>query len=112
MKKTLPIIIVVLIIAGFGTAWKLTKEDTTPPIYPKACTQEAKLCHDGSYVGRTGPNCEFALCPTTDPNPNPNPNPTPTPKPNSVSYNSDGSCPPGYLDYGVPLQCITPEYDE
>ncbi len=29
-----------------------------------ACTQEAKLCPDGSYVGRTGPKCEFAPCPT------------------------------------------------
>jgi hypothetical protein len=28
-----------------------------------ACTQEAKLCPDGSSVGRTGPNCEFAPCP-------------------------------------------------
>ncbi|TSC75278.1 MAG: hypothetical protein G01um101430_485 [Parcubacteria group bacterium Gr01-1014_30] len=28
----------------------------------QACTQEAKLCPDGSYVGRTGPNCEFAAC--------------------------------------------------
>lgn len=27
------------------------------------CTQEAKLCPDGSYVGRTGPDCEFAECP-------------------------------------------------
>ena len=26
------------------------------------CTQDAKLCPDGSYVGRTGPNCEFK-CP-------------------------------------------------
>lgn len=30
---------------------------------PVACTQEAKLCLDGSTVGRTGSNCEFALCP-------------------------------------------------
>jgi len=30
---------------------------------PRACTEEAKLCPDGSYVGRTGPNCEFAPCP-------------------------------------------------
>ena len=30
------------------------------------CTQEAKLCSDGSYVGRTGPNCEFSLCPKED----------------------------------------------
>ena len=28
------------------------------------CTQEAKQCPDGSYVGRTGPKCEFAACPT------------------------------------------------
>jgi len=28
-----------------------------------ACTQEAKLCPDGSYVGRTGPKCEFVSCP-------------------------------------------------
>lgn len=27
------------------------------------CTQEAKLCPDGSYVGRTGPKCEFVVCP-------------------------------------------------
>jgi len=30
-----------------------------------ACTAEAKLCPDGSAVGRTGPNCEFAPCPAT-----------------------------------------------
>lgn len=27
------------------------------------CTQEAKLCPDGSYVSRTGPKCEFSPCP-------------------------------------------------
>lgn len=31
---------------------------------PIACTADAKQCPDGSYVGRTGPNCEF-VCPTT-----------------------------------------------
>jgi len=30
---------------------------------PKACTQEAKICPDGSSVGRIGPNCEFPTCP-------------------------------------------------
>ncbi|OGF69022.1 hypothetical protein A3H65_01870 [Candidatus Giovannonibacteria bacterium RIFCSPLOWO2_02_FULL_45_14] len=29
----------------------------------RACTEEAKICPDGSYVGRIGPNCEFAACP-------------------------------------------------
>lgn len=28
-----------------------------------ACTLDAKICPDGSSVGRTGPNCEFAPCP-------------------------------------------------
>lgn len=27
------------------------------------CTTDAELCPDGSSVGRTGPNCEFAECP-------------------------------------------------
>ena len=30
-----------------------------------ACDADAKLCPDGSTVGRTGPNCEFAPCPGT-----------------------------------------------
>ena len=35
----------------------------------EVCTQEAKLCPDGSSVSRTGPNCEFAPCPQTSSNP-------------------------------------------
>ncbi len=27
------------------------------------CTGEAKICPDGSTVGRVGPNCQFASCP-------------------------------------------------
>lgn len=30
---------------------------------PVACTTEAKICPDGSAVGRIGPNCDFAQCP-------------------------------------------------
>jgi hypothetical protein len=33
------------------------------PAQPVACTMEAKMCSDGSFVGRQGPNCEFVLCP-------------------------------------------------
>ncbi|EKE21689.1 MAG: hypothetical protein ACD_7C00154G0008 [uncultured bacterium] len=29
----------------------------------KFCTEEAKICPDGSAVGRAGPNCEFSPCP-------------------------------------------------
>jgi hypothetical protein len=28
-----------------------------------ACTMDAKLCPDGSTVGRVGPDCHFAPCP-------------------------------------------------
>lgn len=33
----------------------------TPPV---ACTMEAKQCPNGSWVGRTGPSCQFASCPS------------------------------------------------
>ncbi|MDO8269654.1 MAG: hypothetical protein Q7T54_03225 [Candidatus Levybacteria bacterium] len=28
-----------------------------------ACTMDAKICPDGSNVGRRGPDCEFEKCP-------------------------------------------------
>ena len=44
------------------STFKFIKEETDNV----ACTMEAKLCPDGSYVGRTGPNCEFAPCPDAE----------------------------------------------
>jgi hypothetical protein len=38
-----------------------TTTDETATI---ACTMDAKMCPDGSYVGRTGPKCQF-VCPTS-----------------------------------------------
>ncbi|MCA9366033.1 hypothetical protein KC722_00475 [Candidatus Kaiserbacteria bacterium] len=32
---------------------------------PQVCPQDAKLCADGSYVSRTGPNCTFPACPVS-----------------------------------------------
>ena len=40
-----------------------SSSSSTSSIQPQACTQEAKQCADGTYVGRTGPNCSFAACP-------------------------------------------------
>ncbi len=34
---------------------------------PIACTREAKICPDGSSVGRSGPACEFTPCPDAGP---------------------------------------------
>lgn len=68
------VVVVSAVIAG--GAWWLVKEKNNQPIAPpvaqspvpavatdKACTEEAKICADGSAVARTGPNCEFAECP-------------------------------------------------
>lgn len=33
------------------------------PVEPVACTMDAKVCPDGSAVGRVAPNCQFAPCP-------------------------------------------------
>lgn len=50
--------LVVIIMIGIGTYLTLNR-----PARQVACTQEAKLCPDGSAVGRIGPMCEFAQCP-------------------------------------------------
>ena len=42
--------------------WQLSINTPNEP-EPIACTMEAKICPDGSAVGRTGPNCEFTACP-------------------------------------------------
>ena len=51
--------IVIAIIAFWAVNTRVAKA----PGGTTACTQEAKICPDGSAVGRTGPNCEFAACP-------------------------------------------------
>ncbi len=43
---------------------------TVTPSPMVVCTQEVKLCSDGSYVGRSGPKCQFKTCPVvTKPTP-------------------------------------------
>ena len=39
-------------------------EDSDTETY--MCTMDAKICPDGSAVGRTGPKCEFSPCPSAD----------------------------------------------
>ncbi len=64
MKKHILIagVVVLGMVAGF---WMVNVRIAKAPTDGKACTEEAKLCPDGSGVGRTGPNCEFAACPST-----------------------------------------------
>ncbi|MGB9743628.1 MAG: Gmad2 immunoglobulin-like domain-containing protein, partial [Minisyncoccales bacterium] len=64
MKKVLIILIVLIVLAGiyFGLRFLIDKSK----LEPVACTMEAKLCPDGSYVSRIPPKCDFAPCPKED----------------------------------------------
>lgn len=54
---------VVVVLAVMALFLSYRKSDYADGGNTRMCTQEAKLCADGSAVGRTGPNCEFARCP-------------------------------------------------
>lgn len=49
-----------LLVTGAAAAYWFVLRDKVKPV---VCTMEAKICPDGSSVGRTGLNCEFAPCP-------------------------------------------------
>jgi hypothetical protein len=72
-KKGSPIMIIAIILALVAVlavaAYVLGAKLLTPTPKQRACTQEAKICPDGSSVGRTGPNCEFAACPVVSETP-------------------------------------------
>lgn len=55
------IIVGILVMTVVGGAYYFTQ--VKPQSGNQACTQEAKVCPDGSTVGRVGLTCEFAKCP-------------------------------------------------
>lgn len=64
MKKSYAYVLAsVIVLVGALLVWGMAtqRKETNGGV---ACTMEAKICPDGSAVGRTGPNCEFAACPT------------------------------------------------
>src|SRR3989344_5570496 len=65
MVAVIGIYMVVLVIVTIVSGMVYIEHQMSPvyPIIPVACTLEAKLCPDGSYVGRRETNCEFAKCP-------------------------------------------------
>jgi hypothetical protein len=67
-KRTSALIVwaIVLVAIIFGLYYYFARMSGAPGSGPVACTEEAKLCPDGSYVGRTGPDCAFAACPAVD----------------------------------------------
>ena len=62
MKKIILAAILVLVVAVIATATAVYRLSFANKGTQIACTMEAKLCPDGSAVGRTGPKCEFAPC--------------------------------------------------
>jgi thiol-disulfide isomerase/thioredoxin len=60
------ILIILAVVAVLGGSAYYMSAPTGGNKDSVACTTEAKLCPDGSSVGRTGPNCEFSECPTVD----------------------------------------------
>lgn len=59
MLKAIYILVAIALVATV-IQFFITSNDTDST--PVACTMDAMMCPDGSFVGRTGPNCEF-VCP-------------------------------------------------
>ncbi len=61
-RKILVVIFTLILLAGLiWLFYSLSSKDQEI-----ACPADAKLCPDGSYVGRIGPDCEFAECPLSE----------------------------------------------
>ena len=53
----------ILVVVALGFGLLLLQRNIQKNPLQVVCTMEAKICPDGSAVGRTGPKCEFAECP-------------------------------------------------
>lgn len=71
--KTSTIVAVLAVLIAILGGWYVWAQNGGPAMPgfvgagQQACTMEAKVCPDGSSVGRTGPNCSFAPCPAPAP---------------------------------------------
>ncbi len=63
MRTITAVIVLIIASAAAFFLWPTIASLLTKPNQPTVCTTEAKVCPDGSAVGRTGPNCAFAACP-------------------------------------------------
>lgn len=53
----------IIILALLAGVWFFAGKNYSAKTKPVACTEEAKVCPNGSLVGRSGPKCEFTPCP-------------------------------------------------
>ena len=69
MKQLLAGVVLIFVLGVIGFLYRYELENPNMHLGSKgtpsgvACTEEAKVCPDGSAVGRTGPDCTFATCP-------------------------------------------------
>lgn len=59
-------LLIIAVVSLFAVGYLLGRATNNPPSPPSdmgSCTMEAKICPDGSAVGREGPDCAFAECP-------------------------------------------------
>lgn len=76
MKKAIYVSAAVVLLLGFGMFYfgyigsdstnvnnNTNLSSNTNAVF---CTEDAKICPDGTAVGRTAPNCEFPECPEVD----------------------------------------------
>jgi len=61
-KVLIAVVVVFLVVPAFILLTIRYKHNEEGQVF---CTMEAKMCPDGSFVGRSGPKCEFKECPTT-----------------------------------------------
>ncbi len=64
MRKILFLIAVVAVVGAgvWAAVFRTPASSEAPQVWE--CNADAKICPDGSSVGRTGPSCEFAACPS------------------------------------------------
>ena len=65
MKQLVAGIILIVVVALGAFLYRNIIERPAAGPQDVACTMDAKICPDGSSVGREGPSCEFAACPST-----------------------------------------------
>jgi len=66
LKKQIFLTVIVVFVVGFISGVLLSYGVTVSSPNQGgdvSCTMDAKICPDGSYVGRIPPNCEFLACP-------------------------------------------------
>lgn len=66
MKQLLAGLVLLIVVGIGGFLFRNTLEHPVTSLAtstaPQACTTEAKVCPDGTSVGRSGANCAFAAC--------------------------------------------------